>query len=82
MATVTWDVSAADWVSHDGPEVARRVLARVRPGSIIILHVWYLSRATSVAAVGPLIDSLHARGYRVGPVRELLLPRHFERRAE
>jgi hypothetical protein len=45
---------------------------RVRPGSIILLHVWYPSRATSLGAVGPLVDRLHVRGYQVGPVRDLL----------
>jgi peptidoglycan/xylan/chitin deacetylase (PgdA/CDA1 family) len=48
------------------------VLARVRPGSIILLHVWHPPWAASLAALGPLVDSLRARGYRVGPVRELL----------
>ncbi len=38
MDTVLWDVSAADWTPIDGAEVARRVLAQVRPGSVILLH--------------------------------------------
>jgi peptidoglycan/xylan/chitin deacetylase (PgdA/CDA1 family) len=48
------------------------VLDRVRPGSIILLHPWYASRRTSRAAIGPLVDSLHARGYRVETVGTLL----------
>ncbi|HEX7122513.1 MAG TPA: hypothetical protein VF178_09115 [Gemmatimonadaceae bacterium] len=52
--------------------IVRHVLDRVQPGSIILLHVWYPRRATSLAAVAPLIDSLHARGYVVGTVRELM----------
>ena len=44
----------------------------MHPGSIIILHPWYPSRRTSRAAIGPLVDSLHARGYRVEAVRTLL----------
>ena len=72
--TVTWDVepdSYADVAATPGG-IVRHVLERVRPGSIIILHVWYPSRRTSLEAVGPLVDSLRARGYAVGPVRELL----------
>src|SRR4051812_3419576 len=38
MAMVTWDVSAADWSSHDGSQVAADVLARTHAGSIILLH--------------------------------------------
>ena len=74
--TVTWDIEPD---SH--PEVAatvdgivRHVLERARPGSIILLHPWFRSRATSRDAVGPLIDSLQARGYRVGTVRDLIGP--------
>jgi peptidoglycan/xylan/chitin deacetylase (PgdA/CDA1 family) len=72
--TVTWDVepdSYAD-VAATPAGIVRHSLSRVRPGSIILLHPWYASRATSLAAVGPLIDSLHARGFRVGPIRELV----------
>lgn len=75
--TVTWDVepdSRPD-VAASSDGIVRHALERVRPGSIILLHIWYPSRATSLAAVGPLVDSLQARGYRVGPVRDLLGPR-------
>ena len=72
--TVTWDVepdSYAD-VAATPEGIVAHVLARVRPGSIILLHPWYPSRATSLAAVPALVDSLHARGYRVGTVGALL----------
>jgi hypothetical protein len=52
--------------------IVRHVLDRVQPGSIIILHPWYASRRTSREAIGPLVDSLHARGYRVETVGTLL----------
>ena len=51
--------------------IVRHVLDRVRPGSIIILHPWDPSRHASRAAIGPLVDSLHARGYRVETVGTL-----------
>ena len=74
--TVMWDVepdSYAD-VAATTDGIVRHVLDRVRPGSIILLHPWYQGRATSLAAVGPLIDSLRSRGYEVGPVRDLMAP--------
>ncbi len=72
--TVTWDVEPESYadVAATPDGILRHVLERVRPGSIILLHPWYPSRTTTLAAVGPLIDSLQARGYRVGPVRELI----------
>jgi peptidoglycan/xylan/chitin deacetylase (PgdA/CDA1 family) len=72
--TVTWSVEPDSYADvAETPEgIVTHVLGRARPGAIIILHVWYDSRPASRAAVGPMIDSLHARGYRVVPVRELL----------
>lgn len=73
-ATIMWDIEPDSYreVAATPDGIVRHVLDRVRPGSIILLHVWYPSRATSLAAVGPLIDSLHARGYVVGTVRDLM----------
>lgn len=76
--TVTWDIepdSYAD-VASSSESIVRHTLERVRPGSIILLHPWYPSRGTSLGAIGPLIDSLQARGYRVGAVRDLIGPQH------
>jgi peptidoglycan/xylan/chitin deacetylase (PgdA/CDA1 family) len=76
-STIMWDVEPDSYsdVAATAGGIVRHSLSRVRPGSIILLHVWYPTRATSLAAVGPLIDSLHARGYVVGPVRDLHPPR-------
>ena len=38
MTMVGWDTSATDFATTDGRLVARRILRRVRPGSIIVLH--------------------------------------------
>jgi peptidoglycan/xylan/chitin deacetylase (PgdA/CDA1 family) len=72
--TVMWSIepdSYAD-VAATPSGIVRHVLDRVHPGSIIVLHPWYSSRRTSRAAIGPLVDSLHARGYRVETVGALL----------
>ena len=72
--TVTWDIEPDSYpdVAATPEGIVRHTLDRVQPGSIILLHVWYPSRRTSLAAVGPLVDSLKARGYSVGPVRDLM----------
>ena len=74
--TVMWSVEPDSYaeVAATSQGIVRHVLDHVRPGSIIILHPWYPSRRTSRAAIGPLVDSLHARGYRVVPVGRLLEP--------
>lgn len=76
--TVTWDVEPDSYpdVASSSDAIVRHALERVRPGSIILIHPWYRSRGTSLGAIGPLIDSLQARGYRVGAVRDLVGPQH------
>jgi peptidoglycan/xylan/chitin deacetylase (PgdA/CDA1 family) len=72
--TVMWSIEPDSYrdVAATPEGIVRHVLDRVRPGSIIILHPWYPSRRTSRAAIGPLVDSLHARGYRVETVGTLI----------
>lgn len=72
--TVTWDVEPDSYpeVAATAEGIASHVAQRVRPGSIVLLHVWYASRATSRAAVPLVIDRLQADGYRFVTVGELL----------
>ena len=72
--TVMWSVEPDSYpdVAATPEGIVRHVLERVHPGSIIILHPWYRSRRTSREAIGPLVDSLRARGYRVVSVGRLL----------
>ncbi len=72
MAMVTWDVSAGDWATTDGALVARRVLAKVRPGSIILLHDGLdgnvsADRSVLLTALPLILEGLKARGLQ--PVR-------------
>lgn len=72
--TVTWDVepdSDAD-ARADAEAVTRDVLSKTRPGSIILLHVMYPSRAETLKAVPLVIDALAREGYRFVTVSELL----------
>lgn len=72
--TVMWSIEPDSYrdVAESSAGIVRHVLDRVHPGSIIILHPWYPTRRTSREAIGPLVDSLHARGYRVETVGTLL----------
>ncbi len=71
--TVTWDIDADPPANAADP--ARAVsdcVRRVRPGSIILLHVWYRSRSASRAALPLILDRLQDKGYRFVTVRELV----------
>src|SRR5207249_304044 len=69
---VLWDVSVGDWKSRDPRAVARRVLAEVRPGSVIDLHDGldgkpYIDRTVLVQALPMILDGLAQR--HLEPVR-------------
>jgi peptidoglycan-N-acetylglucosamine deacetylase len=77
MHTVTWDVSASDWVESDGATVARNILAAVRPGSIILLHDGLdgnvrADRSVLLTALPLILDGLQQRGLHPVRLDELL----------
>lgn len=70
MTMVGWDVSAGDFATTNAQLVARRVLSRVRPGSIIDLHDGLdgrvdVNRSVLTRALPLILDGLHARGLQV-----------------
>lgn len=67
MTLVTWDVSAQDWVEDDAGRLAENILAKVRPGSIILLHDGLdgnipADRSVVVRALPAILDGLAAKG--------------------
>lgn len=70
---VLWTVSADHHEARTPQEMAARVLKRICPGAIILLHDGSApARWRDVVATSILIEALHARGYRLVTVPELL----------
>lgn len=59
---VLWDVNSFDWRGGTAREIAARVLARVRPGSIILFHEARVGGDETVEAIRLLVPALRARG--------------------
>jgi peptidoglycan/xylan/chitin deacetylase (PgdA/CDA1 family) len=72
LATVMWNVDPRDWALPGRSAIVRQVLAQVRPGSIIISHDGGGPRGETLAAYPSIIAALHARGYRILTIPELL----------
>jgi chitin deacetylase len=72
--TITWDIEPDSFaeVAAEPAGIAGHVRDRARPGSIILLHVMYPGRRTSMDAVPGIIRALNERGYRFATVSELL----------
>jgi peptidoglycan-N-acetylglucosamine deacetylase len=72
LTTVKWDEDPEDW-RHPGASVIRdRVLAGIRPGTIIVLHDNPETHGQTVEALPGMIEGLEARGYRLVTVTQLL----------
>jgi peptidoglycan/xylan/chitin deacetylase (PgdA/CDA1 family) len=84
MTMVTWDVSAADWATRDGQLVSRRVLDKVRPGSIILLHDGIdgkigADRTVILEALPLILEGLEQRGLKPVTLDKLLgVPGYLE----
>jgi len=81
IVSITWDVAPESY--GEGPrsrdDLVRNVLDAVRPGSIVLLHVMFRSRAESMAAVPGIIHGLREGGYRFVTVSEMLEYRQSNR---
>jgi peptidoglycan-N-acetylglucosamine deacetylase len=72
LATVLWNVDPSDYSQPGTGAIERRVLAQVRPGSIVISHDGGGRRTETLDAYPAIISALRARGYRIVTIPELL----------
>ena len=72
--SIMWDIEPeSDPEISDAPnKIVDYVAEKVKPGSIILLHVMYDSRANSVKSIEGVVNSLRSMGYKFVTVSELL----------
>jgi peptidoglycan/xylan/chitin deacetylase (PgdA/CDA1 family) len=70
--TVMWDVEPDSEAQSPTADMVRRTGEEVRPGSIVLLHIWPTSRQSSWDAVPGIVRSLKAEGYTFVTVSQLL----------
>ena len=72
--SVTWDVApdSDPTLAADADKMATEVVRRVRPGSIVLMHVMHPTGEASRRAVPAIVDGLERRGFDFVTVSELL----------
>lgn len=70
--TIMWDVEDQPEKFTQASAFAQDILARVRPGSIILIHPMYRHNQTARDALPIVLDGLRSQGYEVVTVSELL----------
>ncbi len=63
-----WSVDSFDWRDRDGGTFVPRILGKIQPGGVILMHDIY---ASSVSAQKRLIEALRDRGYTFVTVPQL-----------
>lgn len=80
LTDVQWSDTGYDWIVRNGPdEVARKALAKLKPGSILLLHDGREPRPASavdasvtVAALPAILEGVRAAGFEFVSVEEFL----------
>ncbi|MBE0648092.1 MAG: polysaccharide deacetylase family protein [Bacteroidales bacterium] len=68
LHAIGWNVRSYDTVQHDAKKTAARVLNKISPGSIILLHD---HPANSPELVEEIISGLNGLGYKIVPITQL-----------
>ena len=65
LVCVAWSIRSRDSFARDPQAVAARVLRRLRPGAIVLMHEGsFLAPAVRVEAIRLVLEGASARGYR------------------
>jgi len=73
MLMVLWTVDTEDYVRPGVAVIVHRALAGARPGAIILMHDAGGNRMQTIAALPPIVRALHARGYHLVTIPQLIL---------
>jgi hypothetical protein len=72
LIPVQWNVNSIDAFNAYPQQIAATVLAAVKPGSIVVMHLMRANAPSTAAALRLIIPALQHRGYEFVTVSELL----------
>lgn len=74
MYCVQWNIDSLDWKDPSVDQIVQNCVAKLEPGSIILLH----NGATNTPQALPkIIEAIQAQGYEIVPISKLLLKGNY-----
>jgi len=74
LYTIQWDVDSLDYKDYGADAIVKRVLSRVKNGSIVLFH----NNATYTKDALPVIlENLQKEGYKIVPISELIYKENY-----
>jgi peptidoglycan/xylan/chitin deacetylase (PgdA/CDA1 family) len=71
VRVVMWTIDPKDWKKPGANVIARRILDRIRPGSVVLMHDGGGDRSQTLEALKIVLGGLAARGYETVTLSEL-----------
>ncbi len=72
--TIQWDVDSLDWKELSAQEIHKRVVEKVKPGSIVLFHNAALHTPDALTGI---IQKLQGDGYQFVPISEIIYTENF-----
>lgn len=69
---IMWSLDTHDWESSNFDFITRRVLNRVRDGTIMLMHDGVIDCSQTVAALPIIIEKLQARGFQFVTIQQMV----------
>ncbi len=69
---IVWNVTLEHYATPTPKLMARRIINKATPGSIILMHDGRLNRSRSIHAIPMVIEGLQKKGYKIVTLSELL----------
>lgn len=72
--TILWNIEPETYpeIASDSRKIVQYVSENIEPGSIILMHVMYDSRADSIESIKGMVMELKEKGYQFKTISELL----------
>lgn len=75
MYPIQWNIDSLDWKNKKCDEMCKRIIPKLSPGSIILMHNGAKYTAESLATI---IEKIQAEGYKIVPISEIIYKDNYK----